>query len=118
MGFLIQLLSGGVLGRVFDSVDKHIAGQADKERIKGELLQEYMRTRGDYMRAGGIWLMLLFAVPLAVYHASVLVYSMLWCSKCAFPQQWVIAALPPPFGEWAGLMIVSIFGVVGLSRLK
>jgi len=48
----------------------------------------------------------------------VLIYSIFWCQGCAFPQEWTIAALPPPLDEWASMMILAIFGVVGVSRLR
>lgn len=69
-------------------------------------------------RAGGFWLMLIFAAPLAVWWAAVLVYSVLWCRACAFPQAWSIAALPAPLDEWAGMIVVAIFGVLGVDRFR
>ena len=63
-------------------------------------------------------LMMLFAVPLAFWWGAVLVYSVLWCRACAYPQTWSIAALPAPLDQWAGLIVLSIFGVLGIDRLK
>ncbi len=62
--------------------------------------------------------MLLFAVPLAIWWAAVLIYSVLWCAGCAYPQDWTIAALPPPLDDWAGLIVMAIFGVIGLDRFR
>ena len=62
--------------------------------------------------------MLIFAAPLGLWFGAVVVYSIFWCGLCVYPQTWTIAALPPPLDEWAGLMIISIFGVVGVSRLR
>jgi hypothetical protein len=121
MGFLKwlgSLLTGGALDRVLATVDKRIETEASRDRIKADLLAEYMHTRGDFMRAGGFILMLLFAVPLAVWFSAVVVYSIFWCAGCAFPQEWTIAALPAPLDDWAGAIIVSIFGVVGLDRFR
>jgi hypothetical protein len=70
------------------------------------------------MKAGGFWLMLLFAIPLAIWWGAVILYSILWCSRCAYPQTWVIAALPAPLDEWAGLIVMSIFGVIGLTQFR
>lgn len=117
LGWLTKLLGGNILDRVLSTVDKHVESQTDRERIKADLIAEHLRTRADFMRAGGFWLMLIFALPLAVWWAAVLLYSILWCARCAYPQTWSIAALPPPLNEWAGLMIVAIFGVVGISRI-
>ena len=118
IALLARLFGGGILDRVLDTVDRRVAAEGDRERIKGEIIAEHLRTRPDFMRAGGFWLMFLFAVPLASWFAAVIVYSVLWCRLCAFPQDWSIAALPPPLNEWAGMMIVSIFGVVGLANFK
>ncbi len=70
------------------------------------------------MRAGGLWLMLLFAVPLGLWFTAVCVYSVLWCAGCASPMGWTIAALPAPLDEWAGLIVVSIFGVLGVTQIR
>lgn len=115
---LLKWLSSGVLNRVLDTVDRRIEAQTDRESIKGDIIKEAYRQRADWMNAGGFWLMLAFAVPLALWFAAVCLYSILWCQGCAFPQDWTIAALPAPLDEWAGIIIVSIFGVMGVSRLR
>lgn len=111
-------LSSGPLDRILSTVDKRIEAKTDQEAIKGEIIKSHYATRADWMRAGGFWLMLIFALPLALWFGAVIVYSVLWCAGCAFPQTWTIAALPPPLDDWAGGIIVSIFGVVGVSRLR
>lgn len=118
MRAFLNWLMGGVLDRVLDTVDKRIAAETDRETIKAEIIKEHYRTRADFMRAGGFWLMLIFAAPLAAWWTAVLVYSVLWCQGCAFPQQWSVAALPAPLDEWAGLIVVAIFGVLGVDRLR
>lgn len=121
MGFLAwlgRLLTGGALDRVLDTVDERIKAETDRDAIKAKLLTEHLRSRGDFMRAGGFVLMLLFAVPLAAWFSAVVIYSVLWCAGCAYPQEWTIAALPPPLDEWAGVIVVSIFGVIGLDRFR
>lgn len=118
LNWLINLLTGGLLDRVLSTVDKKIAAETDREALKADLIREHFRQRADWMRAGGFWLMMLFAVPLAFWHASVAIYSVFWCARCAFPQPWVIAALPPPLDEWGWMIVVSIFGVIGLERFK
>ena len=115
---LARLLTGGLLERVLATVDRRIAAETDREALKADLIREHYRQRADFMRAGGLWLMLIFAVPLGAWFAGVCVYSMLWCAGCAFPQAWTIAALPPPLDEWSGLIVVSIFGVVGVTRFR
>lgn len=115
---ILKWLTGGVLDRVLSTVDRKIQLQGDREKLKTDLILSYYKSRSDYMRAGGLWLMLLFAVPLGIWHGAVVIYSLLWCAGCAFPQAWTIAALPSPLDEWAGLIVVSIFGVIGVSNFR
>jgi len=118
MKWLIKLLGGGLLDRVLDTVDKKVRSETDREKIKGDIIKEAYRTRADWMRAGGFWLMLGFAAPLMFWFAAVLFYSVFWCAGCAYPQSWTIAALPAPLDQWAGWIVVSIFSVIGATRLK
>jgi len=115
---LLSLLSGGILDRVLSTVDRKIAAETDREALKADIIREHYRSRADFMRAGGMWLMLLFAAPLGVWWGGVCLYSLLWCAGCAYPQQWTIAALPAPLDEWAAIIILSIFGVVGVTRFR
>lgn len=115
---LLGWLTGGALDRILVTVDRKIAAETDREALKAQVILEHYRTRADYMRAGGFWLMLLFAAPLAVWWAAVIVYSVLWCAGCAYPQDWTIAALPRPLDDWAGLIVMSLFGVIGIDRLR
>ena len=118
LGVILKWLTAGPLDRILDTVDKKVQSETDREKIKGDIIKAHLSTRASYMAAGGFWLMLAFAGPLALWFASVVVYSILWCQGCAYPQEWTIAALPPPLDEWAGIMIVSIFGVVGVTKLR
>lgn len=115
---LLKWLSGGVLDRILDTIDARVDAETDREALKAEIIREAYRQRADWMRSGGFALMLLFAVPLAAWWGAVLVYSILWCQGCAWPQSWSVAALPAPLDEWAGLIVVSIFGVIGVTNLK
>lgn len=115
---ILKWLSSGALDRVLDTVDRRIDAQNDREAVKGRIIQEAYRNRADWMNAGGFTLVLVFALPLALWFAAVCLYSILWCAACAYPQDWTIAALPVPLDEWAGIIIVSIFGVMGVSRLR
>lgn len=115
---LLSWLTGGILDRVLSTVDKQIEAQTDREALKRDLIVEHYRQRADWMRAGGFWLMLSFAGPLALWWAAVLLYSVLWCRGCVWPQTWTVAALPAPLDQWAGMIVVSIFGVIGLDRFR
>lgn len=115
---LLRWFLAGPLDRILTTVDRRVASETDRERIKGEIVRTYYRNRGDWMRAGGFWLMLLFAAPLAVWHAMVIYDSAFGCADCIFANDWTVAALPAPLDEWAGLIVVSIFGVLGVDRLR
>lgn len=107
---IFRWLTGGVLDRVLSTVDRKIAADTDREKLKADLVRSYYETRPGFMAAGGFWLMLAFVAPLAFWFGAVCVYSVLWCADCAYPMEWTIAALPPPLDEHAGLIIASIFG--------
>lgn len=105
----------GPIGRAFDLAEKNIEAKTDREALKADILREHMRTRASWLRAGGFWTLLLFAVPTAAHYAAVVVYSVLWCQLCAFPKTWSIAALPGVMAEWQGWIILASIG--GLSLL-
>ena len=110
---LARIFGGGLVDRVLDTVDKRIDLQADKNKIKGEILREHLRTRSDWMRAGGFWTLLLFAIPVSFHFGAVCVYSVFWCADCAYPQDWTIAALPGVMATWEWYIILASIG--GLS---
>lgn len=118
LGAILSWLTGGVLDRALSTIDRKISADTDREKLKADIIKEHYRTRADWMRAGGFWLMVLFAGPLAVWWSAVIAYSILWCQRCAFPQTWSVAALPAPLNEWAGGIVLAIFGVIGIDRLK
>ena len=118
LGKIIGWLTSGALDRVLDTVDRKVAAETDREAIKGAIIREHYAARASWMRAGGFALMLLFAAPLAAWFGSVIVYSILWCADCAYPKPWTIAALPDPLDEWAGAIVISIFGVVGVTAFR
>ena len=115
---ILGWLSKGPLDRIFDTIDKRVDAETDKAKLKADIVKAHYAHRAEWMRAGGFWLMMLFALPLAFWFGAVLVYSVFWCAGCAFPQDWTIAALPQPIDQWAGGIIISIFGVLGVSRLR
>lgn len=115
---LFGWLGSGPLDRILSTVDRKVAAQTDREALKADIIREHYRTRADFMRAGGFWLMLIFAIPLALWWSAVLFYSMLWCRGCIWPQSWTIAALPQPLDQWAGLIMMAIFGVLGVTQMK
>lgn len=117
LALILKWLGGGILGRALDSVDRSIDNETERQRIKGDVVREYLRANMAMMTGRGWWFPLFFVVPLGLWFASVCIYSILWCRGCAFPQDWTIAALPSPLDEWSGAIIATLFGGVLGAKL-
>lgn len=103
---ILKFFTGDVIGRVFDVVDKNIESKTDREKMKSDVVQTWLRNR-----VGMPWYVdFCFIGPLAIYWGFILVYSMIWHSNGLWPQTWDIAALPAPLDQWAGWIILSRFG--------
>lgn len=111
---ILGWLTGGFLDRALSTVDKHIAAQTDRDKIKADVAREYIRARPSWLQAGGFWLVLFGGLPFAFHAAAVNVYSVFWCAGCAYPKPWTIAALPPPFDEYQWLVLMAWMGALGL----
>lgn len=118
MRWLFTLLTSGPLDRILATVDRRVQAETDKERLQADIIKTHYETRAGFMKAGGFVLMLLFAVPLAFWFGAVVLYSVFWCQGCAWPQGWSVAALPAPLDQWAGGIILAIFGVIGVQGFK
>lgn len=104
---LFKFLTGDIIGRAFDVIDKKVESERDREKMKSDVVQTWLRNR-----VAMPWFVdFCFIGPLALWWASVCVYSILWHSGGPFPQGWDIAALPAPMDEWAGWIIGSRFGL-------
>lgn len=123
MGFLAAIFSGlggwllkGPLDRILNSVDNSIDNTTEREKARGLAVQEYVKAQMAVLTGPGWWFPLFFIIPLGLWFASVCLYSILFCRLCVLPQEWTIAALPPPLDEWAGVIISSLF--IGASGMK
>jgi hypothetical protein len=102
-----KFLTGDIVGRAFDVIDKKVQNDADKEKLKADVVQTWLQNRITMP-----WFVdFAFIGPLAIWWGTICIYSILWHSGGPFPQSWDIAALPPPLDEWAGWIILSRFGV-------
>lgn len=115
-GKLVSVFMTSGLDRVLSTVDKKIEATTDREAVKADIIKTSYQTRTSFMEAGGFILMAAFVAPLVFWWGAVCVYSVLWCANCAFPQSWTVAALPAPVDEWAGVVVISLFGVVGVTK--
>jgi hypothetical protein len=121
-GTILNWLLQGPLDRVFKTVDNAVDNETTRENIKTRAVESYMTAQVAVLTGRGWWFPLLFLVPAGMWFGGVCIYSLLFCAKCAFPQTWTIAALPPPLDQWMGAIVGSLFiGKVGgdlVSRLR
>lgn len=117
LSWITNLLGGGLLDRALDTVDKKIQSETDKEKIKGDIIKEHLRSRSNWMEAGGFWLLVMWGIPPLLWFSSVVLYSILWCQGCVYPQEWTIAALPPPLDEWGNQIMLASIGALSLTQL-
>ncbi len=73
-----------------------------------------VNAQAAVLKSGSWMFQLFFIVPLGVWYAAVVLYSMLWCGSCIYPYagaeySWSIAALPSPLNEWSGGIIAFLF---------
>lgn len=107
--WVIKLVTGGALDRVLDTVDHKIDNKTERERIKTQAVESYIKAQAQVLGGRGWWFPLFFIAPLGFWFASVCLYSVFFCTNCIYPQTWTIAALPSPLNEWAGVIISSLF---------
>lgn len=115
---VLRWLTGGVLDRVLATVDRKVQAETDREKLKADIIMEAYRSRAGFMRSGGFVLMLLFALPVALWFAAVCVYSVFWCAGCAYPKGWSIAALPQPLDEWGWIIMLASMGLTATYSRK
>lgn len=106
---IFKWLTGGPLDRILATVDRKVDSQTERERIKADAVESYVAAQATVLTGRGWWFPILFLAPAGFWFASVCVYSVLWCRGCAFPQDWTIAALPPPLDDWMAAIVGSLF---------
>lgn len=119
---LLSWLSSGPLDRILSTVDHKIDNETARERIKTEAVTSYVSAQASIANSRQWWFPILFLVPAGFWFAAVCIYSVLWCRGCAWPQDWTIAALPPPLDDWMGWIVGSLFigkaGEMLIGRLR
>ena len=115
---ILAWLTAGPLDRILASVDRSVDNATERERIRTEAVAAFVNAHVGLANSSGCssWCRQVF------WFGSVCVYSVLWCRGCAFPQDWTIAALPPPLDEWMGAIVASLFigkaGETLIGRLR
>lgn len=121
-GTILNWFLAGPLDRIFKTVDNAVDNETTRENIKTRAVESYMTAQVAILTGRGWWFPLLFLIPAGLWFGSVCIYSILFCAKCAFPQSWSVAALPPPLDQWMGAIVGSLFiGKVGgdlVARLR
>lgn len=119
---ILKWLTGGVLDRILSTVDHTIDNQTEREKVKTEAVKAYVSAQVSIANSRQWWFPLFFLIPAGFWFAAVCIYSVLFCRGCAFPQDWSIAALPPPLDEWMGWIVGSLFvgkaGEMLITRLR
>ena len=114
--WLGNLITGNLLDKTFQVIEKNIDNAKDKEILKEKVLSNWIAQNTQLQIARTWWFQLFFVVPLGTWFASVCLYSMLFCKNCIYPQTWDIAALPPPLNEWGAWIVMSLFGVALVDK--
>lgn len=118
---LWRWLSGGGLDGLIETYATKKDSEVERDRIEADVLKaridaeiEGRRNATEIRKStAGFWEMRLLsfviAAPFAL-HAAVVGLD------TTFRIGWAIPAYPPPFDEWEGAILLSFFGVYGLSR--
>lgn len=119
---IVGMFFKGPLGRILHTIDRSGDNETEREKARLVAIQKFAETQVTLLNGPGKWLLLFFIAPLGFWFTAVCVYSVLWCKGCAFPQDWTIAALPPPLDQWAGAIISALFAggfaVQAVTRLR
>ena len=119
---LLSWFGGLPLDRIFQTIDNAVSNETTREQVKTDLAKTYLTAQVSLLTGRGWWFPLLFLAPAGLWFTAVCIYSIFFCSKCMFPQTWIIAALPSPLDSWMGAIVGSLFiGKAGeqiIARLK
>lgn len=114
-------LTGNGLSRLVDAYAAKKDSALERDRLEADVIKARIeaevegRRNATEIRKGtaGFWEMRLIsfviAAPFALHAAAVGLDT-------TFGLGWQIAAYPPPFDEWEGAILLSFFGVYGVTR--
>lgn len=102
-------LTAGPLDRILRTIDNRVDNETQREQIKADVISRATDAQVKVLSGPGWWFPLFFIAPAGFWFASVCIYSVFFCSRCMFPQTWIIAALPPPLDQWMGIIVSGLF---------
>lgn len=103
-------LTGGTLEKILDTIDRRMSADVEKEKLKAEVTETWIKAQASLLVGRTWWFQLLFVIPLGVWWASVIIDSILISFHW---YQHTTAALPAPLDQWAGWIISALFIVDG-----
>lgn len=116
---ILNWASGGLLDKFLGFVERReaarLAAMNDEQRRVYEDRQDARRAATTVRLAtAGHWeqrlLTFLIAAPF-VLHLWLVAWDTMW------PQPWSVEKWPAPFDEWEGAILLSYFGVIGLTTV-
>lgn len=102
-------LTNGPLNRLLSTIDNKVDNETQRASLRTDAIKTYVDAQARVLTGKGWWFPLFFIVPLGLWFSSIMIYNILWCHGCMFPQTWTIAALPAPLDQWSGVIISSLF---------
>lgn len=108
-GFLASFLTGGSLDRILDTIDHKMDEGVQKETLKAEVTETWIKAQSQLLVGRTWWFQLLFVIPLGLWWASVILDSIVlrdWFGHVTY-------ALPAPLDDWAAWIISALFIVDG-----
>lgn len=110
---ILQFALGPILGFLADRDNARIAAMNDSERRAYEDRQNARAAATEVRLAtAGHWEQRVITVAIVlpfVVHEWLVAWDTMW------PQPWSVEKWPPPFDDWGGTILLSYFGVVGLT---
>ena len=111
--FVGEMVTGGSLDSILDSINKGMDSGDKKEEVKAEVAKKWIDAQVGLLTGRTWWFQLFFVIPLGIHWTAL-------CYVSAFPHLangWVVHPLPAPFDEWAGAIIGALFIVDGGKAL-
>jgi hypothetical protein len=114
---ILNWFSGGLLDKLLGFVERREAARLaamndEQRRAHNERMQIRQNAKAIRLATASFWEQRILAAAIAlpfVVHLYLVAYDTFW------PQPWNVEKWPAPFDEWEGIILLSYFGVVGLT---